>query len=72
MVLRWVAAGVLEAADLFDIHGDFRRLLESCNRRELVPLRENDYGVAILRDQKPMDDSGLECALTDGMSRRDW
>ena len=58
--------------DLFGIHGDFRRRLESSNRRDLVPLRNNAYGMAILRDQKPMDDSGLERALTDGMSPRDW
>ena len=58
--------------DLFGIHGDFRRRLESSNRRELVPLRHNTYGVAILRDQKPMDDSGLERALTDGIKPRDW
>ena len=58
--------------DLFGIHDGFRRRLESSKRRELVPLRNSAYGVAILRDQKPMDDSGLERSLTDGMSPRDW
>ena len=58
--------------DLFGIHGDSRMRLESNNRRELVPLRDSTYGTAILRDQKPMDDRGLERALKDGMSPRDW
>ena len=58
--------------DLFGIDGDSRRRIESSNRREFVPLRNNAYGTAILRDQKPMDDRGLERALTDGMSPLDW
>lgn len=58
--------------DLFGIHGDCRRRLESNNRRELVRLNDTAHGVAILRDQKPMDDSGLERALTDGITPRDW
>ena len=58
--------------DLFAIDGDIRRQLECRNRRELVPLRNSDIGMAILRDQKPMDDRGLERALTDGMSPHDW
>ena len=58
--------------DLFGIHGDCRRRLESSNRREFVRLRNTAHGVAIIRDQKPMDDRGLERALTDGMSPRDW
>ena len=32
--------------DLFGIHGDFRRRLESSNRRDLVSLRNNAYGMA--------------------------
>ena len=58
--------------DLFGVDGDTRRAIESSNRKELVPIRNDTYGVAILRDQKPMDDRGLEWALTDGISPGDW
>jgi len=58
--------------DLFRIDGEERRALESNNRRELVPIRDGEHGVAILRDQKPMDDRGLERALTDGIRPVDW
>jgi hypothetical protein len=58
--------------DLFGIDGKSRRALESSNRRELVPIRNDAYGVAILRDQKPMDDRGLERALTDGIRPEEW
>ena len=58
--------------DLFDIEGVARRVLESSNRREMTPIRHEAHGVAILRDQKPMDDRGLERALTDGISPEQW
>ena len=67
--------GLLSASallDLFGIDGEARRALESSNRRELVPIRSDEYGVAILRDQKPMDDRGLERALTDGIRPEEW
>jgi hypothetical protein len=58
--------------DLFGIDREARRAIESSNRRELVPIRNDTHGVAILRDQKPMDDRGLERALTDGISPEEW
>jgi hypothetical protein len=58
--------------DLFGFYGEPRHTLESRNRRELVPLRHEKYGLAILRDQKPMDDKGLERALTDGIRPEEW
>jgi hypothetical protein len=58
--------------DLFEIVGDERAMLESSNRRELVPIRHRAYGLAVLRDQKPMDDRGLERALTDGIRPEQW
>jgi len=58
--------------DLFGIDGETRRVLEASNRRELVPIRSDTYGVAILRDQKPMDDRGLGRALQDGISPEEW
>jgi uncharacterized protein DUF7002 len=67
--------GLLSASallDLFGVDGEIRRLIESSNRRELVPIRHATYGVAILRDQKPMDDRGLERALSDGITPEEW
>ncbi len=58
--------------DLFGIEDPARRALESSNRRELVSIRHDAYGVAILRDQKPMDDRVLERALTDGIRPEEW
>jgi hypothetical protein len=58
--------------DLFEIDGDERRAVESCNRRDLVPIRSAAHGLAILRDQKPMDDRGLARALTDGITPTEW
>jgi hypothetical protein len=58
--------------DLFEIHDDRRTALENRNRRDLVPLRNESVGLAILRDQKPMDDEGLARALTDGIRPEDW
>ena len=58
--------------DLFGIEGDERRALESSNRRNLVSIHNKAYGLAILRDQKPMHERGLERALTDGIRPEDW
>lgn len=67
--------GLLSATallDLFGVEGIERRALESSNRRELSPIHHEAYGTAILRDQKPMDDRGLQRALTDGISPEEW
>ena len=67
--------GLLSATallDLFGVEGAERRALESSNRRELAPIYHEAYGTAILRDQKPMDDRGLQRALTDGISPGEW
>jgi hypothetical protein len=58
--------------DLFGVTGAERLALESRNRRELAPIRSDQHGLAILRDQKPMDDAGLKRALTDGLTPEDW
>ena len=58
--------------NLFGVHAERRHALESRNRRDLVPIRHEKYGLAILRDQKPMDDKGLERALTDGIRPEEW
>lgn len=58
--------------DLFGIEGEERRLIEESNRRELVPIVHDVHGRAVLRDQKPMDDTGLIRALRDGNTPVDW
>ena len=58
--------------DLFEIESAARRAIEASNRRELVPIEHPRHGAAILRDQKPMDDSGLRRALRDGITPEEW
>lgn len=59
--------GLLSTAallDRFKIKGKERFKIESCRRPEQVKLEHIDYGEAVIRDNKPMDDVGLQRALT--------
>lgn len=58
--------------DLFGVTGDDRERIESCQRPESVTVRREGVGSAVIRDQKPMDDRGLERCLADGLTPRDW
>lgn len=58
--------------DLFQITGNARNAIENQHRPELVSIENNDYGEAIIRDQKPMSDLGLNRALRDSLTPRDW
>jgi len=58
--------------DLFEIAGDERVAIESRHRPECIPIRHDLHGVAVVRDQKPMDDSGLLRSLGDGITPREW
>lgn len=58
--------------DLFEITGIQRRAIETLHRPESVKISHPVHGVAIVRDQKPMDDRGLRRALQDGLSASDW
>jgi hypothetical protein len=58
--------------DLFEITGEQRRRLESQHRPECVTIEHPDYGIAVIRDQKPMDDLGLTRALRDNLRPGDW
>lgn len=58
--------------DLFGVEENVRAPIERQNRRDLVPIRSDAFGLAILRDQKPMDDRGLRRALKDGLQPNDW
>ena len=58
--------------DLFEITGRTREDLESSHRPESRTIEHPAHGRAVLRDQKPMDDSGLRRALRDGLTPHDW
>lgn len=58
--------------DLFGVTGPDRERIESCQRPESVTVERKGIGSAVIRDQKPMDDRGLERCLKDGLTPRDW
>jgi hypothetical protein len=57
--------------DLFEIKGPERERLEAAHRPESVPIHHPVHGRAVIRDQKPMSDSGLRRCLT-GATPREW
>jgi hypothetical protein len=58
--------------DLFEVHGERRVALEARHRPESVLLRHPRQGQAVVRDQKPMDDRGLERGLEGSMTPSEW
>ncbi len=58
--------------DLFAVTGEGRARIESRRRPEPVTLASPGIGSAVIRDQKPMDDRGLERCLQDGLTPRHW
>jgi len=58
--------------DLYEINQDQRRRIESEHRPECVTISNEKHGIAIIRDQKPMSTSGLEKALLDGITPKEW
>ena len=66
--------GLLSASallDLFETPAEERRAVELERRRDKVRLCHAVHGEAVIRDNKPMDDSGLLRALRD-MSPTEW
>ncbi|MBI5818280.1 MAG: hypothetical protein HZA88_04770 [Verrucomicrobia bacterium] len=57
--------------DLFAIRGDQRQLIEARRRPECVAIEHPIHGRAIIRDNKPMDDIGLQRALN-GITPQEW
>lgn len=57
--------------DLFEINGEQRERLEAAHRPDSVPIEHPVHGRAVIRDQKPMSDSGLRRCLT-GATPRQW
>jgi hypothetical protein len=58
--------------DRFDVAPHKREALYSKHRPESVVITHPERGRAVIRDQKPMDDRGLERALQDGVTPREW
>lgn len=57
--------------DLFEYRDAQRYRLEAAHRPESVVIEHPIHGQAVIRDQKPMDDTGLRRSLL-GMTREDW
>jgi hypothetical protein len=57
--------------DLFGYAGERRNRIEGAWRPESVTIRSPEHGNAVVRDQKPMDDSGLRRCLRD-MTPAEW
>lgn len=59
--------------DLFEIEGQRRNQLERSLRKVGTTITHPRHGTAVLRDQSPMDESGLIRALTGtGLTPADW
>lgn len=56
---------------LFEVEGEERFAIESARRPEIVELKHPEHGVALVRDNKPMQEKALERCLH-GMTPREW
>jgi hypothetical protein len=57
--------------DRFGIEGEERFAIESARRPEMVRLQHPEHGVALVRDNKPMQEKSLVRCLR-GMTPREW
>lgn len=57
--------------DLYGVKGTLRYAIESEHRPESIPISHPVYGTAVIRDQKPMSDSGLLRCLRD-VTPKEW
>lgn len=58
--------------NLYQVKGEERVKLESQHRPECVTINHKGLTPAVVRDQKPMSDKGLEKALLDGITPKEW
>jgi len=58
--------------DRFGVNGKRRFDLEACHRPESEPIQHEKFGIAVIRDQKPMSDRGLLKCLLDGLTPSQW
>ncbi len=57
--------------DLFELDGQHRRQIESAHRPECVTITHPVHGKAVIRDQKPMQESTLLKCLR-GLTASEW
>ncbi len=57
--------------DRFEVEGEERLEIESARRPEIVRIEHPEHGVALVRDNKPMQEKSLEKCLYD-MTMREW
>jgi len=58
--------------DLFEINGKQRLHILEQHRPESVIITHPKYGMAVIRDQKPMCDSALLKCLNNGVTPKEW
>jgi hypothetical protein len=67
--------GLLSTSALLDLYGTCgaeRATIEAMRRPEKLALQRDGLHRVVIRDQKPMDDTGLARSLDDGLSPADW
>lgn len=57
--------------DRFEVQGERRRQIESSRRPEIVEIKHLEFGRALVRDNKPMQEKTLEKCLV-GMTTQEW
>lgn len=62
-ILRRGLLSTTALLDLYGIDGELRERVESSHRPRTIPIENPEYGTAYVRDQRPMDDSGLMRSL---------
>lgn len=57
--------------DKFEVEGEERLAIESARRPEIIRIEHPEHGVALVRDNKPMQEAALKKCLI-GMTPREW
>ena len=58
--------------DLFEVHGSRRERILGSRRTHSETISHPRHGIAVIRDQKPMDDKGLKRCLPEDITPEDW
>lgn len=58
--------------DLYGVNGELRRTTESEHRPQTIPIQHPVYGTAYIRDQRPMNQSGLVRSLPKGTTTAEF
>ena len=58
--------------DLYEVDGEDRRAIEETRRSKCIPIKKAGLHEVVIRDQLPMDDSGLLRVLPPEISPADW